>query len=285
MPVLFDSHAHVQFNAFKEDKKDIIAASLAQNVWMILPGTQKDTSRDAVALASEYTEGVYAAVGLHPLHLFPLELDQEEIHFQARAEEFDSPYYEELAQNLKTVAIGECGLEYFHILEHAKTLGKEISVMKQKQLQTYESHLALAEKFTLPIINHCRASALGEHDAYEDMIAALRHFPTLRGVVHCFTSDTAIAEKFVEIGFFISFTGIITFTKDVALLDAVRFIPLERILIETDSPYLAPAAFRGKRNQPLYVRSVAEKIAVIKQLPFDEVAKVTTENARRLFGI
>ncbi len=284
-PKLFDSHSHIQFEAFKDDTRDVIKEAHENNVWMLVPGTQSDTSKSAVLLAQQYKEGVYAAVGLHPLHLLALEYDQEEIHFHARAEVFDYNAYKQLAKSAKVVAIGECGLEYFRIIENAKKLNQDIDSIKALQQDTFSQHVKLASELNLPVIIHCRASQPGQHDAYEDALKILKEFPGVRGVLHCFTSDMEIAKAFLELGFFISFTGIITFAKDSQLLHAIRSIPLEQILIETDSPYLAPVPFRGKRNHPMYVTYVASRVAHLKDIPISSVASQTTENALKLFRV
>ena len=285
MPQLIDTHGHVSFEAFKNDYRTILNQSLAKGIWTIMPGTQKDTSKRAVEVANEFDEGVYAAVGIHPLHLLDTELDQEEISFHARAERFDDEYYQTLAQNPKVKAIGECGPEYFRIQEHSKKTGIDTENLKKNQQETYEKHVQLACELNLPIITHCRASEKNASDAYDDLVLILRRYPSARGVIHCFTSSFPVAQKFLDLGFYISFTGIITFAKEQYLLDAVREIPLDRILIETDAPYLSPTPHRGKRNLPEYVTFVAEKIAHIKGTTFERTAEQTVQNSKNLFKI
>ncbi len=286
MPKLIYTHGHVSFHGYNGEHEQIIDECLAQNVWVIMPGSQKDTSLAAVELAEKYDEGVYSAVGIHPLHVIPQNIDQEEIHFQTRGESFDYEYYKQLGQRKNCVAIGECGIEYFRIIDQAKETGIDIDEIKRKQHETYEQHIRLANDLNKPLITHCRPSKPDAADAYEAVEKILKKHPQTRGVMHCFLGSYETATRFLALGFFLSFTGIITFKNaDQYLLEAVKKIPLERILIETDSPYLTPAPHRGKRNHPLYVEHVAKKIAELKNIPLEEVAEVTTKNARSLFGV
>lgn len=283
---LIDSHAHVQFSAFQHDADCIIENTLSEGIGMILPGTQIDTSRSAVALAAKYAEGVYATIGIHPLHLLPLEISQEEINFKARAENFEYETYKQLAKSSnKVVGIGECGLEYFRIIENAAHLGMDILEIKKKQHETYEAHIKLACDLGLPMITHVRSSAPASSDAYDDTLAILKQYPQARGVVHCFLGNWNIAKKFLDTGFSISFTGIITFTKDQGVIETVKNVPLTSFLVETDSPYLSPQPVRGTRNEPRNVRHIVSKIAEIKRISQDSVAEHSLENTLDLFHI
>ncbi len=284
-PRLIDTHCHIHFNAYKHDAAVVIQETLGRGVWMITVGTQKDTSKNGVACAQECDEGLYASVGLHPNHLFPVFIDEAEGAFTSREEDFDYAYYKSLCASKKVVAIGECGLDYYRIPE---TL--DINTVKAKQDRVFRAHLDLSHELHLPVICHIR-------DAHDETISVLKEYVgsgklSRRGVIHCYTSDAAHALQYVELGFYVSFTGIITFepkNNNTQMLhtmwDAVRAAPLDRVLIETDAPYLTPIPHRGKRNHPLYVEFVAQKIAEIKGLTVDEVAKITTKNARALFRI
>jgi len=263
-PILFDTHSHINFNAYKDDGEAVIGRALEAGVWMINAGSQHSTSRRAVEYAEKYKEGVYAAVGLHPSHV---------------AEVFDAGKYGELLKNPKVVAVGEIGLEY----------GDGISQeAKDKQKEVLAQQVELAQQAGKPIIFHCRK-------AYDDLIELLEMFsfgcahcphscsPKLRGVIHCFMGRLPQAEKFLEMGFHLGFNGIITYARDYDKV--IKKIPLEKILLETDCPYLSPVPHRKERNEPLYLKHIAEKLAEIKGVSFEEVAARTTKNARELFGV
>jgi len=252
--MLIDTHAHLNFNAFKDDADDAIRRSLENNVWMINVGSQYETSKKAVEIAQRYKEGVYAAVGLHPIHA---------------KDEFDCREYKKIAESKKVVAIGEIGLDD----------KPEYSSFKEQQKAVFCQQLNLAKELNLPVIFHCRA-------AHDELINLLINYPMVqnvrsKGVVHCFTGNWEQAQKYLEMGFYLGFNGII-FKLD--LDEIIEKTPLEKVLVETDCPYLTPKPIEG-RNEPIYVRYVAEKIAKIKNLNYEEIAEITTKNARELFGI
>jgi TatD DNase family protein len=278
--MLIDTHCHLHFQGFNENREEVIKRAHAANVRMITVGTKKRTSEDAVALAEKY-EGMWATVGLHPNHLFPYPLDVEE-EVIPKPEAFDAAVYRELANAKKVVAIGECGLDYYRIEDK-----KNLVAIKTKQQEIFRAQLDLAHELQLPVVVHCR-------DAHADLVAILIEYIkdrklARRGVIHCFTGTIAEAEAYLPLGFLVSFTGIITFPprKDQteALTDVVQAIPLNRMMIETDAPYLAPIPFRGKQNEPAYVKHVAEKVAEVKGVSFEAVATQTTKNAEKLFRI
>lgn len=301
---LLDVHAHVNFNAFKEDADVVIRRALDSGVGMILVGSQIGTSRRAVKFAQRYPEGVYAAVGLHPIHLAEGYWDHKEIGapygvisgFIARKEEFDYDVYKTLGQDKKVVAIGECGLDYYRVnlgvgLPRGSPTPQDT---KNLQQETFRQHIQLARELKKPLMVHCRPSGLvhGKQppgtslvDAYDGVLEILKEEKAdeIGGDIHFFAGDWITAQKFLDFGFYLSFTGVITFTKQYD--EVLKNVPLDRIMIETDAPYVAPTPYRGKRNEPLYVAEVAKRIAEIKGISYDEVANTTTENARRLFGI
>lgn len=255
--MLIDTHAHLNFKAFSKDYKEVIKRTLDENIWMINVGSNFATSQRAVEIAEEYKEGVYAAIGLHPIHA---------------EEKFDTSKYQKLARSPKVVAVGETGLDYYHN-EAQKNLQREIFI---KQLR-------LAEKLNKPVIIHCR-------EAHKDLIEILKKRYaisnkqyTKRGVVHCFMGRWSEAQEYLKMGFLISFTGVMTYVKDYDKV--ILNIPLEKLMLDTDSPYMAPEPHRGKRNEPRYCKYIAQKIAEVKGVSFKEAAKVTTENARKLFKI
>ena len=284
--MLIDTHCHVHFAAFKDDMDDVVRASLSEGVQMIAVGTQKDTSANGIKLAERY-EGVWAAVGLHPSHLFEGYVDEQEVHFKSRNEEFDSVYYGELLKHPKVVAVGEMGLDYHYAYE-----GIDHAEMKRREETAFEAGAKLAMDAGVPVIIHCR-------DAHDDQAALIEKIwgpwksgDPERGVIHCFTGTKRDAERYFNLGFLISFTGVITFPpkkKDIAegrelLIDVVKAAPLDKIMVETDAPYLGPVPHRGERCLPQFVKFTAQKIADLKDIPLEEVATATTANARRLFS-
>lgn len=285
--MLIDTHAHLNFNAYKDDSEEVIKRALAENVWMINVGSEYKTSRRAVECAEKYKKGVFAAVGMHPNHLEKQRVkDENEIEYETNGEEFEAEKYRGLAKSEKVVAIGEIGLDYYRIDE------KREEEIKDKQKQVFLEQMDLAKQIGKPVIIHCR-------EAYEDLIALLNMFQIgcsfcpfacpsagakkTNGVVHCFCGNLDQANQFLDLGLYLSFNGLITFSREYD--QVIKEVPLEKILLETDCPYLTPEPYRGKRNEPLYVKYVVEKIAELKGISFEEVAKQTTKNAKELFGI
>jgi len=283
--MLIDTHAHVNFAAFKDDAEEVIRRSLDNDTWMILVGAEFKTSNRALHYANKYEKGVYAAIGLHPIHLEEGQVDSQEednsYSFIPRYEEFDYGSYEKLAKFEKVVAIGEIGLDYYHL-----DPTKDVNVVKKKQHEVFAQQLLLARSIDLPVIIHCR-------QAHDDLLEILQEFkkeyghiiPNDRpwGVIHCFSGDEDLAWKYFRLGLLISFTGLITFSKQWD--DLIRKIPLDKIMIETDTPYMTPEPYRGERNEPVLVQYVAKRIADIKSLKVEKVAETTTRTARELFRI
>ncbi len=282
---LIDTHTHVNFSAFKEDADNIIRRSLADGVGMVLVGTNAKTSKRALEFANKYEKGVYAAVGLHPIHLEELEAegkgDEGDYKFRSRVEEFNYDNYEKLAKFEKAVAIGEIGLDYYHI-----NLKGNVAEVKKKQKEVFKQQLLLARKLNLPAIIHCR-------QAHDDILAILTEFkqehkdliPADRAwaVMHCFSGDEDLAWQYFNLGLMISFTGLITFSCQWD--DLIRKVPLNKIMIETDAPYMTPEPYRGHRNEPILVYYVAKHIAKIREQEMEKVAKITTENAKKFFRL
>jgi len=281
--LLIDTHAHVNFNVYKKDGDEVIKRALKSGIWLINVGAQYSTSQRAVDYAQKYKEGVYAAVGLHPNHLEENNQKQDNLTEEREFEEFNREKYEELLKNPKAVAMGEIGLEYSDDIKE-ETKDKQKSVLLEQ--------LELAQQLNKPIIFHCRK-------AYDDLTELLTVFNAgcascpfacpgagsaqLKGVVHCFMGRWSQAEKFLEMGFYFGFNGLITYARDYDKV--IEKLPLEKIVLETDCPYLAPIPHRDKRNEPLYVKYVAEKIAEIKGVKFEDVAEKTTKNTRELFNL
>ncbi len=281
--MFIDTHAHVNFNAFQADADAVIQRALENDTWMILAASEYRTAKRGLDYANRYERGVYAAVGLHPLHLEEMVAkdEQEGYNFRTKGEVFSYDIYEKLAKFEKTVAIGEIGLDYYHI-----NLSADVSKIKQKQKDTFLQQLLLAGNLGLPAIIHCR-------QAHDDTLAILKNFkknhrdlvPADRpwGVIHCFSGDEDLAWQYFSLGLMISFTGIITFSKQWDNL--IRKMPPEKFMIETDCPYMTPEPYRGQRNEPLFVKYVAKRIAEIKNFSLEKVAEISTRNAREFFKI
>ncbi len=247
---LIDSHTHPQFPQYDKDREEVIKKTLDEGIGMICVGTDFETSQKAVELAHKY-DGIYASVGLHP----------------NERGEFNYDKYSELAKNEKIVAIGETGLDYY------RTEGEE-NLEKQKEI--FKLQIRLAREVELPLIIHCR-------DAYEDTFSILSQEKEVRGVMHSFLSSTKNAKKFLDLGLYLGFNGIITFARDYDKV--IKETPLEKILIETDAPFLAPEPYRGKRNEPLYVKYICDKLSTLLNIDKNIIATRTVDNSKTLFGI
>lgn len=277
--MLIDSHSHLNFVAFEKDKERTIKRALKEKIWIINVGSNYQTSQKAVEITENYREGVYAAIGLHPIHLetglIKIKDDKEEIEIKTKEENFDYQKYKELTKSEKVVAIGETGLDYYW---KPKTTQKK-ELFKQKQKELFLKELELAEEMKLPVIFHCRM-------AHQDLIEVLkskikRQKSKIEGVVHCFTGNLNEAQEYLKMGLYLGFNGLI-FKMDFDKI--IEKMPLEKILIETDCPYLVPPQIGG-RNEPIYLKYIAQKIAEIKNISFEKVAKITTQNAKKLFNL
>ncbi|MCC6323958.1 TatD family hydrolase [Candidatus Nomurabacteria bacterium] len=289
-----DIHSHVNFKAFDEDRDDVIRRALDADVAVINVGTQIDTSRHAVEIANKY-DGVYAIIGLHPIHTGASyhdtkELGEEGKAFTSRGEVFDYEEYKKLIVDPKVVGIGECGLDYYRCTPE--------TIAKQKQ--AFIEQINLANEFNKPLMLHIRNGSTSastelsrtsspqvtsepERNAYADALEILKEHAKVKGDVHFFAGSLEDAKGFVDFGFTLSFTGVITFTHDYD--EVVKSTPLDMIMSETDSPYITPIPYRGKRNEPVYVIEVVKKIAEIKGLSVEEVANQIIINTKRVFGI
>ncbi len=281
--MMVDTHAHCHFNAYKDDMDEVIKRSLDKGVIMNLVGTQSDTSKKGVEVAEKY-EGAYASIGLHPEHLFSKFVDEAESSFRSREEDFDYAYYRKLAESPKVIGVGECGLDLYRIPE-----GMTAEQVLPKQTEVFKQHIKLALECDLPLVVHCREA----HQYLTTILSDVRSNvgDKVRGTIHCYTSNWQYAQEYLRMGFYIGFTGVITFPPQKKnpqaqedLLEVVKKMPLDRILLETDCPYLSPIPYRGKRGEPWMVEATAVKIAELRGTTLDEVLKATTENARRLFS-
>lgn len=276
---LIDTHAHVNFNAFKDDGEEILRRCLENEMNVVNVGSQFSTSRRAVEYAHKFESGIYAAVGIHPVHLKkgsfthvdPEELIEEEI--PTTGEAFDWEKYLELARDEKVVAIGEIGLDYHHFEE-----GDDEEFLKKLQKETLIKFIELANEVQKPVMLHC-------WDGYDDLLEILTEFPVAKkGILHSFIGSYKTAYKFIELGYKIGLNGIITYGESYDRL--IKEIDLKNIVIETDCPYLTPRPLeRGLRNEPLFVEEVAQKIAEVKGVALEEVAEITSRNAENILGI
>lgn len=292
--MLFDSHAHVQFAAYGEEATQVIERALKEGVHLNLVGTQINTSSAAIKMAEFFPDGVYATVGLHPIHLTPIWHDPQELGggtgFKSREEMFDTSTYRELAKSKKVIAIGEMGLDYYRLDEVVEKSGVPAEEVKRRQLETFCAGIDLAVELDLALMVHCREA---HTDLRQTLHEKKKQYPELRGVIHSFSDGTLEdAQDYLSLGFYIAFNGIITFPPKKSnpkaqeeLWRVVREVPLDRLLLETDCPYLTPIPHRGERNEPAYVRFVAEKVAELRGIKVAEVAERTLENSRSLFGI
>jgi len=247
----FDSHCHLHFPQFDADRDAVLARMKEKDMGAVLVGTDLQTSIAALELARQH-DFLWASVGLHPTH----------------TGDFDISKFRELADDPKVVAIGECGLDYFR----SKPDG---------QKERFEQHIALAQKLNKALVIHCR-------NAHDDMLDILSNSPELKNknltvVMHFFTGSGELAQKYLDLGCYLSFPGPVTYTD--MYDESILICPLDKMLIETDAPFAAPVPFRGKRNEPAYVIEVAAKIAVVKGISVEEVAQATAKNAKKVFGL
>lgn len=260
---LIDTHVHLDSRQFDADRQAVIDRARAAGVkGVINVGADLNTSRRAVALAAKHTM-IHAAVGIHP-------------HNAKKLDSATLAELRELARHPKVVAVGEIGLDFYRDLSP-----------RNQQRRAFQAQLAWAARLGKPVIIHDR-------DAHDEVMGILSNWATglkasplngRLGVLHTFSGDEAMAEQAMDLGFYISISGPVTYKNARQLPDIVRALPLNRLLVETDCPFLAPHPYRGRRNEPAYVRLVAERIAALRSTPFDDLVGATTANAKRLFGL
>ncbi len=253
--MLFDTHAHMDDEAFNTDREALLASLPAQGLALVMnPGCSLASSRNASLLAEKY-DYIYAAAGSHPDVA-------DEVNEDVLAE-----YRRLVAANPKIMAIGEIGLDY-----HYEDIPREI------QLRAFRAQMALAKELTLPVIVH-------EREAHEDGMKVVDEFPEVTGVFHCYSGSAEMAKELVKRGWYIGFTGVLTFKNARKAVEVAKAIPLDRIVLETDCPYMSPEPFRGKRNDPGKLYRMAEKLAEIRGLTVEEIHAITVENGKRLYRI
>lgn len=259
--MIIDSHTHVQFHQFNEDREEVIKRALGNDIWMVNAGADKESSQKAIELAHKYQEGVYATVGQHP-----------------GENDFDYDFYKLLANDPKVVAIGEFGFEYYIRDPNLRKFGIK-NEEKERQKDIFLGHLKLAKEVSKPLMIHCR-------EAFSDLIYTLKSNISNNkspGIIHFFTGTIDDAKKLLDMGFYFTFGGLITFNRDFD--EIIKFIPLENLLLETDAPYVTPEPYRGKRNEPSYIIETAKKMAEIKNISFEQVCEATTQNAKTIFNL
>ena len=253
--MLFDTHAHYNASQFDADRDAVLSALPGQGVGLVVnPGCDLESSRQAIALAEQYPF-VYAAVGVHPEDC-------------AGWQDSDVEELRKLSARPKVVAIGEIGLDYYW----------EENPSREVQKRVFRAQMGLARELDLPVIVHDR-------EAHGDSMDIVREFPEVRGVFHCFSGSAEMARELVKLGWMISFTGVLTYKNARKAVEAVQAVPLERLMIETDSPYLAPVPHRGKRNHSGYVAHVCERLAELKGITPEECSRITLANGRAFFRI
>ena len=251
-PWFFDSHAHYDQRRFAEDQKELLASMADHGIGRIMNiGCDLESSLKSVRLAEEY-DFIYAAVGSHP-------------DDAANVDDVLIERYRNLAGREKVMAIGEIGLDYYYE-----------DVPRAKQQEAFRLQMALAAELDLPVIIHQR-------DAYEDALKIVDEFPTVKGVFHCFSGSLEYAKEVVKRGYYMGFTGVITFKNARKAVEVAQWAPLDKLLLETDCPYMAPEPYRGRRSDSTMIPKMAEKIAELRGLSVEQVAKLTRENALRLF--
>lgn len=253
--VLFDTHAHLDDRRFEEDRQALLEKLPRQGLGLLMnPGCDAASSRRACELAREH-DWIYAAVGSHP--------DAADVMNDQVLE----TYRALVRENPKVRAIGEIGLDYHYE-----------DVPRQQQMVCFRAQMELARELNLPVIVH-------EREAHEDALKILEDFPDVTGVFHCYSGSAEMAKLLVSRGWYIGFTGVITFKNARKLVETALAIPLERMVIETDCPYMAPEPFRGRRNDPGYLYRMAEKLGELRNIPAEEMAAITYENGKRLYRI
>lgn len=268
--MLFDSHTHLNFHAFGEDLIDVIKRCQAFPMSLVNIGAAYDTSLKAIELAKN-NKNFYASLGLHPIHVFD--------------EEFNITKYQELisANKNEVVAMGETGLDYYHFNEVEEKYHVSFTDYVAKQKEVFVKHIQLAQKNNLALVVHGRNDKNNSLNCYQDILSILKEQQVKKAVTHCFGGSLEDAKDFIAAGFYLGFTGIITFDKTGVLESIIKIMPKDKLLIETDAPYLTPQPFRGKRNEPVNTQYVAEKIAEILNLTKAEVIELTYQNAKNLF--
>ena len=268
LPRFFDIHSHINDASFEGDRGEVLARMEERGVWAVVVGTDYKSSQDAVTIASFSDSGVFASIGVHPI--------------DDKGALFREPLFVELVSSTRVVAVGECGLDYSRIADIS-----DVQIEKGRQRALFEAQVDFAIAHNLPLMIHCRDSDKAIADAHRDILAILTvkkklAGTKLRGNIHFFAQTIAVAREYFALDFTVSFTGVITFSREYD--EVIRLAPLDRIMAETDAPYVTPVPYRGKRNEPIFVEEVVKKIAEIRGEDFEIVRSALVQNAIRTFG-
>lgn len=269
IPRFFDIHTHLNDKTFHTDREMVLEKMHAHNVWGIVVGTDYKSSQDAVMIASFSGAGIFATIGIHPS--------------DKNSEKFREHLFDELVQEKNVIAIGECGLDYSHL-----STVVDIAQEKARQIKLFEDQIDFAITHDLPLMIHCRDSDKSLKDAHGDTLALLREKKKsfgerVRGDIHFFSQTIDVAREYFALGFTISFTGVITFSREYD--EVIRESPREYLMAETDCPYVTPVPYRGTRNEPVYVEEVVKKIAEIRGEDYEILRDALVHNALRVFNI
>ena len=250
--MLFDTHAHMNDPAYDEDREEVLLGLKDKGVELMMNvGCCLDSSKDCIAMAEKYPF-VYASVGTHPDSAN--EVDEQVIET-----------YRQMARHPRVLAIGEIGLDYYYE-----------TIPRETQQKAFRMQMALAKELDMPVIVH-------ERNAHDDGMRIVKEFKGVTGVFHCYSGSAEMARQLVDMGWYIGFTGVLTFKNARKAVETAQSIPLERIVLETDCPFMAPEPFRGKRNDPGYLYRMAERLAELRDLPVEQIWQITTQNAKRLY--
>jgi len=259
--LLIDSHAHIDLPEFNKDRDQVLERARRRGVGAVINvGLDAESSRQSLAMAKKYDD-IFVAVGFHP-------------HEAAKMKEGDLESLAELTKDSRVVAIGEIGLDFYRNLSP-----------RESQLEVFKKQLDLAVELKLPVVVHCRQAHEEVYDILSAWVKANPADNDRRGVIHCFSGDIGMARRYIELGFYISLAGSVTYPSAGELVEVARELPLDRLLLETDAPFLAPQAHRGKRNEPAYMVHTAEKVAEIRQMPVETVAEAAARNTIGLFRL
>jgi len=282
-----DSHCHLQLAAYDPDREAVMKKCRASGIGVIVVGTNKETSAAAVKLAEAHPDGVWASIAVHPNHIHAPHHDPQEVVVAPKEEFFEEEYFSKLAASKKVVAVGETGLDYYRLSE---TSEYPIAVVKEKQRENFLRHIVFAKNKDMALIMHVRDN--GDGEAYADALEIMRreYGGAARGVMHCFGGSQDDAKKCLELGLYLGIGGIVTFPPrkgraENPLVEVVRLMPMDKLLLETDAPYISPLPKRGERNEPANVMIIAQKVAEIRGTSVAEIMRQTTENAVRLFNL
>lgn len=289
--MFIDTHAHLNFSYYKKNLDKVLENAFSKNVKKIINiGSNYQTSKEAIKIARNFNKnnefGIYAAIGLHPIHLFRDITETQNIKgkkysFTTKKETFDKSKYLKIGKNKNVVAIGETGIDFYYFSDKSQNTEQRNIINLQKKV--FIEHIKLAKELNLPMILHCRGSKENPYEAYDLMLNILEEQNYFKGIIHCFTGNFEQAKKFTKLGFYLGINGIVTFKNAKELQEIVKKIDLGNLVLETDCPFLAPVPYRGEQNEPSMIPIIANKIAELKKTKIKEIERKTTSNVNRIF--